>query len=121
MPRRSQDEGRCDVLVVKTERVPTRALKITGIVLLGAAAATLVGVVLARDQMVRHRRGWFSPHPLRRLAALGYLRSYPNVDNVLLLRDYLAWEQRALLRKRAAAVLESMERELTEPRAVEGV
>lgn len=106
--------------VVRTERVPSRALKVTGFVLLGAATAALIGVVLARDQMVRHRRGLFSPHPLRRLAALGYLRSYPNVDNVLLLRDYLAWEQRPMLRKRASAVLEGMERELTGSRLAEG-
>ena len=51
---------------------------------------------------------------------MGYLRSYPNVDNVLLLRDYLAWEQRPMLRKKASAVLEGMERELTEPRLAEG-
>jgi hypothetical protein len=70
--------------------------------------------------MVRHRRGLFSPHPLRRLAALGYLRSYPNVDNVLLLRDYLAWEQRPMLRKRASAVLEDMESQLTGSRLAEG-
>jgi hypothetical protein len=100
--------------------VPSRALKVTGFVLLGAATAALIGVVLARDQMVRHRRGLFSPHPLRRLAALGYLRSYPNVDNVLLLRDYLAWEQRPMLRKRASTVLEGMERELTGSRLAEG-
>ncbi len=108
------------MLVVRTEQVPSRALKVTGFVLLGAATAALIGVVLARDQMVRHRRGLFSPHPLRRLAALGYLRSYPNVDNVLLLRDYLAWEQRPMLRKRASAVLEGMERELTGSRLAEG-
>ncbi|MEE9578647.1 MAG: hypothetical protein V3W24_03655 [Gemmatimonadota bacterium] len=100
--------------------MPSRAVKVTGFVLLGAATAALIGVVLARDQMVRHRRGLFSPHPLRRLAALGYLRSYPNVDNVLLLRDYLAWEQRPMLRKKASAVLEDMERELTGPRMAEG-
>ena len=58
-------------MVVRTERVPSRALKVTGFVLLGAATAALIGVVLARDQMVRHRRGLFSPHPLRRLAAPG--------------------------------------------------
>ena len=63
------------MLVVRSERVPPRALKAAGFVLLGAAAAALIGVILARDQMVRHKRGLFSPHPLRRLAALGYQRS----------------------------------------------
>lgn len=109
-----------DVLVVKTERVSVRALKIAGFVLFGAVSAAVIGVILAREQMVRHRQDLFSPHPLRRLAALGYLRSHPNIDNVLLLRDYLAWEQRPILRKRATGVLGSMERHLTEPEAAEG-
>ncbi|MFQ5680115.1 MAG: hypothetical protein ACE5HP_11735 [Gemmatimonadota bacterium] len=86
-----------------------RALRIIGLVALGAAAVAALGVVVARDQMVRHRRDLFSPHPMRRLAALGYLRSRPQVDNVTLLRDFLAWEERPLLRKRAAAILEEME------------
>ena len=109
-----------DVSVVKTERVSARALKIAGFVLFGAVSAAVIGVILAREQMVRHRQDLFSPHPLRRLAALGYLRSHPNIDNVLLLRDYLAWEQRPMLRKRATGVLGSMERHLTEPEAAEG-
>ena len=55
--------------------------------------------------MRRHRRELFSPHPLRRLAALGYLKSHPSVDDLPLLRDYLTWEERPLLRKRASAIL----------------
>lgn len=90
----------------------TDALRVAGLALLGAAAVTVLGVFLARDQMVRHRRDLFSAHPLRRLAALAYLRSRPEVDNVMLLRDFLAWEERPLLRKRAAGILEEMEREL---------
>lgn len=91
-----------------------RFLKVAGVALLGAAAVTALGAWLARDQMDRHKRDLFSPHPLRRLAALGYLKSHPGVDNVLLLRDYLAWEDRPLLRKRASSILESMEDELVE-------
>lgn len=81
-------------------------------VLVGAAALGVVGVWLARDQMARHQRELFSTQPLRRLAALGYLKGQPAVDNVLLLRDYLAWEERPLLRKRAAGILAAMEAEL---------
>lgn len=88
------------------------ALKLAGIALLGAAAAAALGVFLARDQMSRHQRDLFSPHPLRRLAALGYLRGHPHVDNVMLLRDFVAWEERPLLRKRAASILENMEEKL---------
>ena len=77
-----------------------------------------LGVLLAKDQMARHQRDLFSSQPLRRLAALGFLRNHPGVDNVLLLRDYLAWEDKPLLRKRASAVLAGMEQELA---AAEGV
>lgn len=97
----------------RDEGLPT-ALKVTGAALLGAAALAAIGVFVARDQMVRHRRDLFSPHPLRRLAALGYLRSHPEVDNVMLLRDFLAWEERPLLRKRAAGILDEMEKRLAE-------
>lgn len=83
--------------------------KIAGAALIGAAVAVGVGVFLARDQMQRHRRELFSPHPLRRLAALGYLKSNPAVDDVPLLRDYLAWEERPLLQKRALAILTGLE------------
>ncbi len=89
-----------------------RLLKIGLGALLGAAVLGIVGVYLARDQMARHQRELFSPQPLRRLAALGYLKGQAAVDNVLLLRDYLAWEERPLLRKRAAGILATMESQL---------
>jgi hypothetical protein len=88
--------------------------------LVGVAALGGLGVLVARDQMTRHQKDLFSPHPLRRLAALGYLRSRPAVDNVLLLRDYLAWEERPMLQKRASAVLAHMEKELAAAESVEG-
>lgn len=77
---------------------------------LALAAAAAVGVLLVRDQISRSRRDLFSPHPLRRLAALEYLGGVPaSVDTVLLLRDYLSWERRPLLRRRAEAVLVRLE------------
>lgn len=88
------------------------ALRITGAALLGAAAAVALGIYLARDQMVRHRRDLFSPHPLRRLAALGYLKAHPQADDLPLLRDYLAWEHRPLLKKRAEGILAGLEESL---------
>jgi len=95
----------------ENERLGT-IVKLAGVALVGAAAAAALGLFLARDQMVRHQRDLFSPHPLRRLAALGYLRSHPQVDSVMLLRDFLAWEERPLLRKRAASILQQMEASL---------
>ena len=99
------------VIVVREENRDGawRVLKYSAIAAAGLITVGGLGVILARDQMSRHQRDLFSPHPLRRLAALGYMRGRPAVDNVLLLRDYLAWEERPMLRKKAAAILGSME------------
>jgi hypothetical protein len=87
-----------------------RVLRTTGFTVLAVAGAAALGALLVRDQISRHQRDLFSPHPLRRLAALGYVAGSPaSVDLVLLLRDFIAREPRALLRKRAAAVLARME------------
>jgi len=100
-----------------------RVLRTTGFTLLAVAAAAALGAVLVRDQISRHRRNLFSSHPLRRLAALGYTGSLPaSVELVLLLRDFIAWEPRTLLRRRASALLARMETALDSraraPRAV---
>jgi len=102
------------VVVVRDEsdELVGRLIKVGLGALVGAAVLGVVGVYLARDQMARHQRELFSPQPLRRLAALGYLKGQPAVDNVLLLRDFLAWEERPLLRKRAAGILAMMESQL---------
>jgi hypothetical protein len=90
-----------------------RILRTTGFTLLAVGAMATLGALLVRDQMSRHRRELFSPHPLRRLAALGYLSGLPaSVDLVLLLRDFAAWERHALLRRRATALLARMEESL---------
>ena len=87
-----------------------RVLRTTGFTILAVAAAAALGAILVRDQMTRHRRDLFSPHPLRRLAALGYLGSRPaSVDLVMLLRDFIAWEPRPLIRRRAGAILVRLE------------
>lgn len=87
-----------------------RILRTTGFTLLAVAAAAALGAILVRDQISRHQRDLFSAHPLRRLAALGYIGGLTaSVDLVLLLRDFIAWEPRPLLRKRAAILLSRME------------
>lgn len=73
---------------------------------------TVLGLVVAQHSMGRHRRDLFSGRPLRRLAALGYLSGHPSVDTVQLLRDYVAWEQRPMLRRRAGAIVRRMEAKL---------
>lgn len=87
-----------------------RIVRTAAVAALAVAAVAAVGVLLVRDQISRSRRDLFSPHPLRRLAAMEYLGGVPaSVDTVLLLRDFLAWEKRPLLRKRAEAVLVRLE------------
>lgn len=87
-----------------------RIVRTAAFAVLAVSAVAAVGVLLVRDQISRSRRDLFSPHPLRRLAALEYLGSVPaSVDTVLLLRDFCQWEQRPLLRKRAQAVLLRLE------------
>ena len=93
-------------------------LRTTGFTLLTAGAVAALGALLVRDQISRHQRDLFSPHPLRRLAALGYLGGRPaSVDNILLLRDFLAWERRPLLRRRATTLLARMQSSLATPAA----
>lgn len=95
----------------------TQTLRVTGIAVLVAGVASVLGVLFVRDQMSRHRRDLFSSRPLRRLAALGYIAGAPpNVDTIRLLRDYIAWESQPLIRRQAVQVLAKMERNLSDPR-----
>ncbi|MGZ8399165.1 MAG: hypothetical protein ACXWWN_09025 [Gemmatimonadales bacterium] len=83
----------------------SRSWIFVGGVLAGAAG----GWLLAQQRFSYHRRDLFSPRPLRRLAALGYLAGQNGVDTVRLLRDYLAWERQPMLRRRAEAIVRRME------------
>jgi hypothetical protein len=95
-----------------------RLLRAAAITLLAVGVLALAGTLLVRDQISRHSRELFSPHQMRRLAALGYLAGHDaTVDAVLLLRDYVAWETKPMLRKRAASILSRMEGELAIPGA----
>lgn len=96
-----------------------RLVRNTGVAVVAAAAAGAVAAWLIRDQITRHRRDLFSPQPFRRLAALGYMaREDASVDNINLLRDFIAWEPRKLLRGRAKAILTRMEGEADAVRAL---
>lgn len=80
--------------------------------LLAFGFGSVLGAVLAQHSMGKYRRNLFSGHPLRRLSALGYLNGHPSVEAVRLLRDYLAWEQHPILRRRAEAIVRRMEAKL---------
>jgi len=92
-----------------------RTVKILGITVLAAAVASAVAVLLVRDQIDRHQKNLFSPSPRRRLACLGHLaRSEATVDNITLLRDFVAREPRPVLRNRARVILKRMEAQARE-------
>ena len=87
-----------------------RSIKTAGITVLAVAAVGAVAALVIRDQLDRHRRDLFSPQPLRRLACLGHMSgAEATVDNITLLRDFVAWEPRKLLRSRAKVILRRME------------
>jgi hypothetical protein len=71
----------------------------------GIAAGSLVWTHLQRQ----YRRNLFSKSPIRRVAALGYLRARPTVNTAQILREYVAWEPRAILRQRGAQMLKRIE------------
>ena len=89
-----------------------KRIRTAGLTVLAAAAAGAIAALVIRDQITRHQRDLFSPHALRRLAALGHMaRADASVDNIRLLRDFIAWEPRKMLRRRAQAIVERMEDE----------
>ena len=89
-----------------------RKFRLTAVTLVAGAAAGVGLVLLLRRQISRHKRDLFSPHSVRRLAALSHMnREEATVDNIMLLRDFIAWEPRKLLRTRAGAIVHRMEEE----------
>jgi hypothetical protein len=75
----------------------------------GLVMGALAGWMLAQRRFSIHQRDLFSPRPLRRLAALGFLAGQTSVETIRLLRDYLAWERQPVLRRRAEAILRGVE------------
>ena len=91
----------------------SRILRTTGLILLTLGAFAAVGALIVRDQISRHRRDLFSSRAVQRFAALGYISGLSaSVELVQLLRDFVAWEPRTLLRRRALQILGRMERQL---------
>jgi gas vesicle protein len=98
-----------------------RVLRITGITALAAAVAGTVAALLVRDQISRQRRNLFNPHSLRRMAALQHIaRQEASIDDINLLRDYISWEPRRMLRNRARAIVARMEDQAREAEAPAG-
>lgn len=90
-----------------------RIIRIVGLIALILGAVTGISTLVVRDQITRHRRDLFSASTRQRLAALGYIAGLgATVELVHLLRDYVVWEPRTLLRRRAQQIIERMERNL---------
>lgn len=87
-----------------------RTLKTAGLALAAVAVVGAIAALVVRDQLDRHQRNLFNPYPLRRLACLGHLAgAEASVSNITLLRDFVAWEPKKLLRNRARVILKRME------------
>ncbi len=80
--------------------------------LAGLAGGFLAGLAGWSSAQYAYRRDLFSRHPLRRLAALGHLAGRPSIATVHLLREYIAWERKRVLRRRAVRLLRSVEQSL---------
>ncbi len=93
-----------------------RKTRNTGIAVLAAAAAGAVAAWVIRDQIQRHSRDLFNASSFRRLAALGHMaKAEASVDHINLMKDFVAWEPRGTLRRRAQAIIERMERDAKGP------
>ncbi len=91
-------------------------VRTAGITVFAAAAAGALAALFVRDQMARQRRNLFHPRAIRRLAALQHMsRQRASIDGIQVLRDFLAWERKPLLRRRARAILSRMEAEAAGP------
>ncbi len=86
-----------------------KTVRTAAITVLAAAAAGALAAVIVRGQITRHGRDLFSPRALRRLAALSHINREPvSVDAIRLLRDFIAWEPRKMLRDRAREIVDRM-------------
>ena len=83
-----------------------------GFVAVGFIGGLAAGSVMWSRMQRQYRRNLFSKSPLRRVAALGYLRTRPTVNTAQLLREYVAWEPRSILRSRGVRMLKRLEETL---------
>ena len=78
----------------------------------GVLGGFVAGFALWTRQQRVDQQNLFSRNPVRRLAALGYLRSQADEQTVTLLREYLAWEPKPELRRRARRLMRRVQRSL---------
>jgi hypothetical protein len=76
----------------------------------GFVGGVVAGLVIWSMQMRRCRRELFSPSAVRRFAALGYLGGQSGVETAQLLTEYVRWETKPVLRRKAERLLKRMQR-----------
>ena len=77
-------------------------------VLAGFAGGVVLGALAWRRQQAAAHDQLFAASPVQRAAALGWLARSPSVENARLLRDYIRWERRPTLRRRAERALDRL-------------
>ena len=84
----------------------------TRMITLGFLGGFATGLVLwSREQHAR-KRDLFSARPIRRYAALSFLGGQRTAETASLLKDYIRWEPRGDLKRRARRLLDRVERQL---------
>jgi hypothetical protein len=78
----------------------------------GFVIGTVAGAVAWSVALHAYRKDLFNRHPVRRYAALGHLAARPSVATAQLLREFIAWERRPALRRRAKRLLREVEQVL---------
>ena len=98
--RRWLAEGRCNV---------KKTVRSAALTVLAAGVAGARAMMIIRSLISRHKRDLFSVRPFQRLAALAHINQEPAaVDLIRLLRDFVAWEPRRMLRDRAQVIVDEM-------------
>ena len=83
-----------------------------GAVTAGFLGGLVLGALAWSTQIQRSRRELFSKHPMKRLAALGYLGGRSGLETVHILSDYVRWERHPALRRRGERILRRLKRHL---------
>ena len=76
--------------------------------LVGFAGGLVVGAMAWRRQQNSAHDQLFATSVVHRAAAIGWIARTPSVENARLLRDYIRWERRPTLRRRAERALERL-------------
>ena len=93
---------------VRVVRTRTSSRSAVSYVLAGFAGGLVVGAMAWRRQQNSAHDQLFATSVVQRAAAIGWLARTPSVENARLLRDYIRWERRPTLRRRAERALDDL-------------